>query len=96
MERFADAGSENAHDEYKRWKGRHGSDGYVISCRSKNDAMLHRADCWHLTDDDFGPGVVVSLTAKPKYCSTDKQELEKWARENLDKELKRCKTCDPR
>ncbi len=95
MKVFADAQGEHARDEYKRWKSRHGSDGYVISRRSKNDAMLHRADCSHLIDD-FGPGVVVSLTAKPKYCSTDKRELENWARDNLGKALKRCKTCDPR
>ncbi len=92
MEVFADAQGENANDEYKSWKEHNRSDGYVISRRSRNDAMLHRADCWHLTDD-FGPGVVVSLTAKPKYCSTDKRELENWAHENLDKGLKRCRTC---
>lgn len=94
MQVFADAWSEKAQDEYKGWKELHKSDGFVVSYRSKKDAMLHRAKCWHLTDD-FGPGVAVSLTAKRKYCSTDKRELENWAREDMDKELKRCRTCEP-
>ncbi len=92
MEAFADTLGENAHDEFKRWEERNELEGYVISRRSRNNAMLHRADCRHLTDD-YGPGAVISPTAKPKICSTDKRELENWARENMDRELKRCRSC---
>ncbi|MDP9438862.1 MAG: hypothetical protein M3P49_08970 [Actinomycetota bacterium] len=92
MKVFADALGESAHEEYKRWKERHESDGYVINRRSRSEAVLHRAGCGHLTDD-FGPGVTVSLTAKPKYCSTDRRELERWAHDNPNKELKRCGSC---
>jgi hypothetical protein len=89
MEVFADPLDPEAHDKFEKWRDRH-LRGYVVSSRSKNNAMLHRADCGHLV---FSPNDNVSLTAAPKYCSTDKRELENWARENMDKKLKRCRSC---
>ena len=52
-------------------------------------AMLHRAYCGH-----FDHGYMsASLTRTMKVCSSNKGDLEAWARKNLTAKLKRCRSC---
>lgn len=88
MEIFFDAQDSEAHDKFIRWIERNYR-GYVISRRSRSDAMLHRADCGHFKHGDQS----ASLTRTMKVCSPNKQDLETWARENIEKKLKRCRSC---
>lgn len=88
MRTFSDTQYQDAHDDFIRWKESNPK-GFVINYRSASNAMLHRAHCGHFI---FSSDDAVSLTDKPKVCSTDRRELETWARENT-KELKKCRSC---
>lgn len=85
---FFDAYDTDAHGKFLKWRERNRR-GYVISRRARNDAMLHRAYCGHFEHGDKS----ASLTRTMKVCSSDRQELEAWARENMDKKLKKCRSC---
>ncbi len=61
----------------------------MISRRSRNDAMIHRAYCGHFEHGDKS----ASLTRTMKVCSRSKSKLEDWARENMRGGLKRCRSC---
>jgi hypothetical protein len=63
----------NSRDEFEKWIDRNPS-GFVISRRSKDDAMIHQGRCGHFKHSDRS----ASLTANPKICSTDRRELETW------------------
>jgi hypothetical protein len=88
MEILFDAEDQNAHGKFLSWIERN-QRGYVVSRRSRSAAMLHRSYCGHFKHGDES----ASLTRVMKACSTDKQELESWARENVEKRLKRCRDC---
>ncbi len=85
---FFDAFDPDAHSKFLRWRERNPR-AYVISRRSPNDAMLHRAYCGHFEHGDKG----ASLTRTMKVCSRDKGEVEGWARGNIETKLKRCRSC---
>ncbi len=72
---------------FQAWRKAHPR-GYVIN-RAGKTLMLHFADCWHFHDEPAG----VNNTKKPKICSTDRVELENWAREHGVEGLVDCKTC---
>jgi hypothetical protein len=74
--------------KFLRWRERNRR-GYVISCRSASDAMLHRAYWGHFEHGDKS----ASLRRTMKVCSQEREELEAWARENVGARLKRCRSC---
>jgi hypothetical protein len=88
LEVFFDAYDEDAHDMFLMWRERNWG-GYVVSRRSPGDGMLHQADCGHFEHGDKS----ASLTRTMKACSRNKGELESWARENMSRGLKRCRSC---
>ena len=51
----------------------------------------HLGGTEHLCDDDGYD----SLTKKMKVCSTNREELQEWAKYNSTKKLKICSDCDP-
>jgi hypothetical protein len=63
--------------------------GFVIN-RNGRSLLLHYANCGHFFDGDAG----VNNTKKPKICSTDRGELERWAREQGVAELATCRDCE--
>ena len=88
MERFTDKGHRDAQAEFVRWQERNPR-GYVLNLSSRKAAMMRRSLCSHVADYSDEK---VSLTAKPKLCSTEAQELSDLCkRENLV--LKRCRSC---
>lgn len=89
---FYDGYSENAHAEFQQWRQQH-QDGYFLNYRSLNDTMLHRSPCWHHGDDQARSEEDGSLTAKMKLCSTNREDLERWADKNGIENLKRCQHC---
>ncbi len=88
LEVFFDAYDIDAHDKFLKWRERNWR-GYVISRRSPSDGMLHQVDCGHFEHGDKS----VSLTRTMKVCSRDRGDLESWARENMGRGLKRCRSC---
>ena len=87
---FSDRQDDEAHASFERWKSEHPS-GFVLNIQGPGRAMLHVADCLHLTfasDDD------VSLTAKAKLASLGSQDLLAEAdRRGLG--VIRCSRCNP-
>ena len=73
MKLFSETVDPNSRKEFEKWIIRN-PNGFAISRRSKNDAMIHRGKCGHFKHSDKS----ASLTANPKICSTDKRELEAW------------------
>ncbi len=65
-------------EQFQEWR-RNNPSGFFVNCKSANDLMLHRANCWHHGDTQTGPEEWGSLTAKLKVCSTNRRELEEWA-----------------
>lgn len=88
LEVFFDGYDADAHGKFLKWRERNRR-GYVISRRSRNDAMIHRAYCGHFEHGDKS----ASLTRTMKVCSPDRRELEGWAHENMDKKLRNCRSC---
>jgi hypothetical protein len=88
LEIFFDAYDVDAREKFLTWRERNWR-GYVIRCRSPGDGMLHRAGCGHFEHGDKA----ASLTHTMKVCSQNKTELEDWARENMSRGLKRCRSC---
>ncbi|MBI3733662.1 MAG: hypothetical protein HY259_09430 [Chloroflexi bacterium] len=79
----------DASAKFESWRTQN-ANGFVINFRSVNEMMLHRASCGHF---DFN--VKVNLAASPKYCSLNRDELQRWARERNVDTLKLCRSCDP-
>lgn len=79
---------------YLRWVEDH-SDGYVVNCYrtpSPSYLKLHRATCRWIQTEKW-----TNYTTKTymKVCSSDKAELDTWARHDIDGELDPCKHCNP-
>lgn len=78
---------DTAEHAFQAWRIAH-TRGFVIN-RTGRAMLLHHADSWHFRDTTAG---VVS-TKKPKICSTDRGELERWASINGVATLPGCQTC---
>jgi len=94
MKIFSDDESQDAHEEFQRWR-RENEAGFFINCRTKNDLMLHRVLCPHHGDTTWARSDGASLTKRPKVCSINRQELVNWARAQSKKLLKICNDCAP-
>jgi hypothetical protein len=70
--------------------------GFVINCMrtpSSGVLMLHKATCWTITGE---PSRGRRWTDQYiKVCSLDKNELSQWARNEVGKEVRKCKICAP-
>lgn len=83
---------------YQRWMSAHRR-GYVLSTEKRSSSRrlsLHRSRCNHVSV--YGPGQEPGcFTAKStiKVCSTDRAELERWAKEKREngESIKGCRTC---
>jgi hypothetical protein len=76
--RDAAAGVFHHQDEaYARWRADH-PEGYVLNLRTGDPPALHRATCRSLRP--VGTTRQRSPTGVPKVCSTDRSDLEAWAR----------------
>lgn len=73
---------------FAKWRREH-PEGFFINYGSPSDIMLHRQSCRHF---DFRKPV--GLTSYKKVCSTDRQELVRWAATHGS--LRFCSTCSPR
>lgn len=72
---------------FQAWRIAHPR-GFVIN-RNGRSLLLHHADCSHFFDANAG----VSNTGKPKICSTDRSELDRWAEEQGVARLPGCRDC---
>ncbi len=55
---------------------------------------LHRTDCKRIGAEGTKPPNGIDWTAYPKYCSTDRGELERHAqKQNPESDLTSCKVC---
>lgn len=90
---FHDKSDPDAHDKFQTWRRINKEAGFFINVKSKNDLRLHRAYCGHFEDTERGKEEWGSLTKSEKICSTDKDELRTWSKENYSAPLKVCSTC---
>lgn len=81
--------SSETKEAFGEWRKTH-PDWFVINEKSSQDRRLHRARCWHFTYD--GPQKF-DLSKKTKYCSEDRNELERWARKQGGGKLASCRHC---
>ena len=95
IEIFHDREDADSHIKFHRWRQQHRRDGYYLNYRGPSNTRLHRAKCPHLSNQDWDigeKGPNGSMTKTKKICSTNRQELEYWAREKGVKP-KRCPDC---
>ena len=78
-----------AEQDFQRWRKQHPR-GFVIN-RTGNTLRLHSADCWHFYDEASGR----NNTKNPKYCSDNREDLERAARSLSTTPLQYCQTCKP-
>ncbi len=62
----------NDDDGFIGWSARNPT-GYVLNLRENEPAMIHRADCGHLSPWEPRWGVA---TKKPKVCAVDRGDVE--------------------
>ena len=79
---------QKAEKEFLEWT-RNNPNGFIVSCKSANNMMLHRTYCTH-----FEFSEPFKHTAHEKVCSSAKHELEQWASKKT-KALKYCSSCSP-
>lgn len=91
MEIYHETKDRSANDAFVRWRDGN-SDGLFVNRRSPSQIMLHRSDCDHF---DFNEKEKISLTKNMKVCSTDRWELESWAKVNGTQALRYCSHCKP-
>lgn len=92
IKQFKDTRGHSDHDAFVEWLEQN-PDAFFFNLKSGEILMLHRAGCSHIV---FKPEDEVSLTANAKVCSTDRDELEVWARkEHRHKMLRYCSSCNP-
>lgn len=80
----------DALDDYQEWSEQN-PDGYVLNVRGGGSLpMLHRTTCDHVfpAKPEYG-----DFTKKPKVCSTDRQEVERWASDH-GQTVVLCSNCD--
>ena len=74
---------------YARWRGDH-PEGYVLAVRPNRAPTLHRAGCAAIRGGSSGR----ALTRTPRVCSSDRDELEAWARAE-GRMIVPCAACTP-
>ncbi len=79
----------NSSDNFQSWMESN-TGKFFINYVSSNDLMLHKVPCSH-----FVFRKAVDLAAHKKICSSNRQELEKWAENNSKIKLRICSTCKP-
>jgi hypothetical protein len=94
MSDFFDDDREEAHKAFQLW-WQDNPAGFFINCKAARDWMLHRVNCLHPGSTDWQAGEWGSLTKRRKVCSTNRQELVKWARQHGTSSLKTCSDCKP-
>lgn len=77
---------ELADKQFKEWQSSN-SDGFYLNVKSKNDAMIHRADCWH-----FGTDGILNAAKNLKICSSGFEELKEYSAQNYPN-YKICSSC---
>lgn len=82
IKKFCDKLDVHAHSQFQEWR-RNNPNGFFLTSKNNIFFYLHHVDCHHIGDkeweiEDYGQ----SLTRKEKLCSSDKEELTWWAREN--------------
>jgi len=90
---FFGAKDGKAHDDFQTWRRGH-RNGYFVNCKSSKLWMLHRVECDHHGDTEFGAAEGGILTKRRKLCSEDKAELIERARQENAK-LLFCNDCEP-
>lgn len=98
MNRFHDKLMENAHERFQVWRSQN-EDGFVLNWKSTNNVTLHRVHCPHLGDTKWSPKDGLKgwgdMGKVEKVCSSDKQILEKYARDHGTSDIKYCRDCAP-
>lgn len=80
----------NRLDRYIAWSEQNQA-GYVLNVRtSRKPAMLHRTTCHHIYPEKPEYG---DFTKSRKVCSTDRQSLERWAKQE-GMQFVLCSSCD--
>jgi hypothetical protein len=90
---FEDRPERRAHDEFQGWR-RANPAGLVLNCKTGTAGMLHLAACSHFGTMDTGADAWGSLTKRPKVCSTEHEELRRYAKTN-HMEVAECPDCKP-
>ena len=89
---FHDSQGESDHQQFIEWAGLNPR-GFFVNLRTVSDMTLHRAGCDHFI---FSPDEKVSLTARTKVCSVNKDELGEWIKTYYPAaDLKYCRDCEP-
>jgi hypothetical protein len=91
MVSFWDRDDFGAHAAFVRWRKGHRA-WYVINCKTDREMWLHRARC---SAFDLDPDTKVSLTRNRKLCSSDRDQLERWAHWQWGATLAYCSICAP-
>ena len=91
MVSFWDRHDPGAHAAFLEWREEH-SDWYVLNCTSGSEIWLHELRC---SAFDFDPDTKVSLTRNRKICSSDRDQLTRWARWQWGVTLMDCSRCKP-
>jgi hypothetical protein len=90
----------NQEQGFTAWIQLHASDGFVLNChkgRTSEEAgvpyMLHEARCPTLNGVDPRTGRNYTTSTFYKVCSTDRDGLDRWAREAEAGPIRLCKRC---
>ncbi|MBA7531095.1 hypothetical protein ES705_23306 [subsurface metagenome] len=87
---------ENDDEGYKDWLRRN-PNGYVINCPyslNPNNMFLHKATC-HTISGSPARGDTWTCGQYFKICSNENAELERWARERINRRVQYCRHCEP-
>jgi hypothetical protein len=90
---FYDGDDDNAHTKFQQWRHQHYQDGYFLNYKGLSNTMLHRVPCWHLRDPWDRNEELGSLTRRRKVCSTNRRDLEQWAKKRGVRTLGQCQDC---
>ncbi|MGI9056386.1 MAG: hypothetical protein ACR2F2_11355 [Pyrinomonadaceae bacterium] len=77
----------NTSENFLKWTEAN-SGSFFINCKSKNDLRIHKVPCGH-----FVFNRPVDLAKRKKICSSNRQELETWAKENFQEKPEPCPDC---
>lgn len=89
--------NKNDNDAYLHWINDN-PDGFVLNTEKRPRSvylMLHKVSCY--TISKLQPQAVSWTERYNKICSNDKNEIEKWARQNVPgfQGLRYCEICEP-
>lgn len=89
----------NKEKEFLGWIRRHSDNGFLLNCvNGASDSpgwpyMLHRANCVKFTAPNRRSGKNFTTHRYFKVCSTDRAELELWAKSVLKEPVRKCRLC---